>query len=255
MGRLKVVIIPGSGGTGESFWQQEQAFPGVAFGVSLPGHPDGELLETIDECARWIHDEYIPSQGWQAEDVIVGGNSIGAGVALAYGLMYPEAPGIISLGGGSRLRVAFQGLAARRRQLAALGTGQPLPQGQGRGGQQQEEGGGRVAPEEIRRRQADKSAKMGPYPGLNDLLACDRFDITDRVHEIKVPALIIVGTTDTQTPQKYSELLHEKLPGSKLIVIEGAGHGTAGERPDIVNPAIAEFMAAIEAKEVAAARA
>ena len=119
MGRLKVLIFPGSGCTGESFWQQEQAFPGVAFGVSFPGHPDGGLLETIDDCARWIHDEYVPSRGWRTEDVIVGGNSIGAGVALAYGLMYPEAAGIISLGGGSRLRVAFQGLAARRRQIAA----------------------------------------------------------------------------------------------------------------------------------------
>jgi pimeloyl-ACP methyl ester carboxylesterase len=101
----------------------------------------------------------------------------------------------------------------------------------------------------VQRRQAEKQAKMGPFPGLNDLLACDRFDITDRVHEIKPPALIIVGTTDTQTPVKYSEFLHEMLPGSKLIVIEGAGHGTAGERPDIVNPAIAEFMTAIDARQ------
>jgi len=51
MGRLKVILIPGSGGTGEAFWQQEQAFPGVAFGVSPPGHPDGALLETIGERA------------------------------------------------------------------------------------------------------------------------------------------------------------------------------------------------------------
>jgi pimeloyl-ACP methyl ester carboxylesterase len=253
MGRLKVIFLPGSGGTGESFWQQEEAFPGVAFGVSLPGHPDGELLETIDECARWVHDEYIPSQGWRSEDVIVGGNSIGAGISLAYGLMYPEAPGIVSLGGGSRLRVAFPGLAARRRQIAAVGAGQPPPLGQGRGGQQGEGDGERPAPEEIRRRQQEKQAKMGPYPGLNDLLACDRFDITDRIHEIKVPTLIIVGTKDTQTPVRYSEFLHEKIAGSKLIVIEGAGHGTASERPDVVNPALAEFLAAIEAGQSAAA--
>ena len=152
---------------------------------------------------------------------------------------------------------AFPGLANIRRQLAAIGTGQPLPQqGQGRGAQQAETDGARAnAPEETRQRQAEKQAKMGPYPRLNDLLACDRFDITDRVHEIKVPALIIVGTNDTQTPVRYSEFLHEKIAGSKLIIIEGAGHGAAGERPDIVNPAIAEFMASIEAKEGAAASA
>ena len=133
-----------------------------------------------------------------------------------------------------------------------IDTGQAAPlQSQGRGGQAQEDGAREEAQEEIRRRQAEKQAKMGPFPGLNDLLACDRFDITGRVHEIKVPALIIVGTTDTQTPVRYSVFLHEKIAGSKLIVIEDAGHGTAGERPDIVNPAIADFLASIEARHAA----
>lgn len=255
MSDLKVILIPGSGGTAEAFWQQEQAFPGVVFGIDLPGHPEGELRETIEEYAQWVHDEYIPSRGWRTEDVIVGGNSIGAGIALAYALMYPEVPGIISMGGGARLRVMFQSLANIRRQLAALGTGQPLPVGgPARGGQRDGEGEGRAAqmPEEVRRRQEEKQAKMGPYPRLNDLLACDRFDIMDRVHEIKVPTLIIVGTNDTQTPVRYSQFLHEKIQGSKLIVIEGAGHGTASERPDIVNPAIAEFIATVEATRTAA---
>src|SRR5688500_9799834 len=122
MGDFKVVLVPGSGSTSETFWHQENAFPGVVFPVGLPGHPDGEVRETIPEYVRWLHDEYIPSQGWRHEDVIVGGNSLGAGMSLAYGLAYPEAPGLISMGGGGRLRVLFSTLSRIRRQIAALGA-------------------------------------------------------------------------------------------------------------------------------------
>jgi hypothetical protein len=94
IGRLKIILLPGSGGTGESLWQHEEAFPGVVLGVSLPGHSDGERLETVERRAQCVHDTDIPNQGWLPEDLIVGGSSIGAGISLAYGLMYPEAPGI-----------------------------------------------------------------------------------------------------------------------------------------------------------------
>ena len=250
MGGLKVILVPGSGSTSETFWHQEHAFPGVVSAVSLPGHPDGQVRETIPEYVRWLHDEYVPSQGWRHEDVIVGGNSLGAGISLAYGLAYPEVPGLISLGGGARLRVLFSTLARIRRQLAAIGSGQPLPE---QAQATADDGAGRPQPpEDVRQRQAEKRARMGPYPGLNDYLACDRFDIMNRLHEITAPTLIVVGTNDTQTPVLYSQYLHEKIPGSRLVVVEGAGHGGHGERPDVVNAAIAEFLASVEAKRAAA---
>jgi pimeloyl-ACP methyl ester carboxylesterase len=253
MGELRVVLIPGSGSTSETFWHQEQAFPGVVFGVGLPGHPDGELRQTIPEYVQWLHDEYIPSQGWRHEDVVVGGNSLGAGITLYYGLTYPEVPGLISMGGGARLRVLFSTLARIRRQIAAVGAGQSLTQA-AQASQDEVVGSDRARPpQDVRERQSEKRAIMGPYPGLNDYLACDRFDIMGRVHQIKAPTLITVGTNDTQTPVLYSEYLHEKIAGSKLVIIEGAGHGAHGERPDIVNAAIAEFLPMVEERRRAVA--
>src|SRR3990172_2023652 len=210
MGGLKVILVPGSGSTSETFWHQEHAFPGVVSAVSLPGHPDGQ----------------------------------------GRGALPPEVRGLISLGGGARLRVLFSTLARIRRQLAAIGSGQPLPE---QAQAAQDDGAGRPQPpEDVRQRQAEKRARMGPYPGLNDYLACDRFDIMNRLHEITAPTLIVVGTNDTQTPVLYSQYLHEKIPGSRLVVVEGAGHGGHGERPDVVNAAIAEFVASVEAKRAAA---
>jgi len=52
MGGLKVILVPGSGSTSETFWHQEHAFPGVVSAVSLPGHPDGQVRETIPEWRR-----------------------------------------------------------------------------------------------------------------------------------------------------------------------------------------------------------
>jgi 3-oxoadipate enol-lactonase len=49
------------------------------------------------------------------------------------------------------------------------------------------------------------------------------FNIMDRVSTIKVPTLIMMGGTD-QFTNKGSEMLHEKLENSKIVVIEGYGH-------------------------------
>jgi pimeloyl-ACP methyl ester carboxylesterase len=83
--------------------------------------------------------------------------------------------------------------------------------------------------------------RIGPAVLLSDFLCCDRFDIMDRVPEIKVPTLVIVGTQDEMTPVKYAQYLANKIPGSKLVIIEGATHSVATEKPDEVNEAIKEW--------------
>lgn len=87
--------------------------------------------------------------------------------------------------------------------------------------------------------------KIGPAVMLSDLLCCDRFDIMDRVQEIKIPTLIMVGTEDISTPVKYAQYLQSKIVGSKLVVIDGATHSVATEKPDEVNRAIKDWIATI----------
>lgn len=59
---------------------------------------------------------------------------------------------------------------------------------------------------------------------------------------IQTPTLIIVGEKDRLTPPNHSTLLHQFLPHSRLIVVEGASHYVAMERPDLVNSAIRGFL-------------
>jgi pimeloyl-ACP methyl ester carboxylesterase len=44
------------------------------------------------------------------------------------------------------------------------------------------------------------------------------------------------------TPPRYSEYLHSKIAGSRLEVIEGAGHMLPMEQPEEYNRRVAAFV-------------
>ena len=69
-----------------------------------------------------------------------------------------------------------------------------------------------------------------------------REDLTSLLPQISVPALIIVGREDTITPVADSEKMHEKIPGSRLVVIENAAHVSNIEQPEIFNAAVHAFL-------------
>jgi proline iminopeptidase len=51
------------------------------------------------------------------------------------------------------------------------------------------------------------------------------WDVTDRLPAIRLPCLIICGDRDFLTP-KLHQVLHEKIEGSKLVVMKGVTHGS-----------------------------
>ena len=58
-----------------------------------------------------------------------------------------------------------------------------------------------------------------------------------------VPALVIVGSEDGLTPPALSEAMAAALPDAELVVIDGAGHLTALERPDEFARTVRAFLA------------
>ncbi len=74
----------------------------------------------------------------------------------------------------------------------------------------------------------------------------ERDDITDRLGEISCPALIIHGTADQSIPMEKAELLRAGLADCRdLVPVEGAAHAPNMTHPDVVNEAIAGFLAAL----------
>ena len=69
-----------------------------------------------------------------------------------------------------------------------------------------------------------------------------RFDVRDRLHEIKVPAFVYVGRYDWITPVKLSEDLANGIKGSKLVVYEKSGHMAALEKNMTFQSDVREFV-------------
>jgi 3-oxoadipate enol-lactonase len=69
-----------------------------------------------------------------------------------------------------------------------------------------------------------------------------RRDQTDLLSKIDVPALVIVGSEDAVTPPADAEAMRERIEGSRLVIIEGAGHVSNIERPEEFDRALVEFL-------------
>ena len=103
----------------------------------------------------------------------------------------------------------------------------------------------RSTPDEYRREVTEKQKAIGPAVMLSDFLCCDKFDIMEKVHQIKLPTLIICGESDVMTPVKYASYLGAKIANSKVVIVPGAGHFVLAEKPEVVNKAIGDFLAGI----------
>lgn len=73
-----------------------------------------------------------------------------------------------------------------------------------------------------------------------------REDITDRLGEIHAPALVIHGTADAAVAMARAEVLADGLADCRAVVrVPDAGHASNLSRPDVVNTAIADFLAGL----------
>ena len=67
-------------------------------------------------------------------------------------------------------------------------------------------------------------------------------NITDVLPTITVPTLVVHGDTDVRAPVSVAEDLHAGISGSRLVVLQGAGHVCSLEAPDALNVAIRDFL-------------
>jgi len=225
---MQLIFVHGSGGCGAYWHHQTDFFPG-SVAVDLPGHPEGALLPTVAEYADWL-DAYVEANGYR--DVVVIGHSIGGAIAMLYALKRPaELRAIVLVGSGARLRVLPQMLRSLEKALDDPELFAELI---------------RPAWQKVEPGLADAlrktSEQIGPAAFLNDLRACDRFDILDRLAEIGTPTLAICGSEDVMTPPRYSHFLASGIEGASAEIIQGGTHMVFLEKPAAVNRAIERFL-------------
>lgn len=65
--------------------------------------------------------------------------------------------------------------------------------------------------------------------------------LLDDLDEVDVPTLIVCGSRDLITPLPLSRHLHNRLHGSELFVVPGAGHMLMMERPELLADLLTDF--------------
>jgi 3-oxoadipate enol-lactonase len=70
-------------------------------------------------------------------------------------------------------------------------------------------------------------------------------DTSERLGGIHCPTLVMVGQQDILTPIKFSEQLAQGITNSKLVMIDGAGHGLIAEISEAVTTTMLHFMGTV----------
>ncbi len=201
------------------------------FALDLPGHgksPAGGEVSIEDFAGRVV--------AWRRGQGIAGtvlvGHSMGSAIALTVALREPEAlAGLVLIGSGPRLRVNPVLLEQTARAETFVAAVEQILKWS-------------FAPEASPRLVAQaRRIMLAASPAIlhADLQACDAFDVADRLAEVRVPTLIIVGSRDRMTPPRLSEALHQGIEGSRLQPVDGAGHMVMLEEPETVAELLRAF--------------
>lgn len=98
---------------------------------------------------------------------------------------------------------------------------------------------------EIQRLAAAMTNELGPRVFIDQQRAVlGRSDRRAELKTITCPNLVVGSTEDTITPPKLSEDLAHRLPGARLVLIQGSGHFTPLEKPAETAAALADFIRA-----------
>jgi pimeloyl-ACP methyl ester carboxylesterase len=228
-----VLLLHGAGGSHQSWPPQIRRLSGQRmFALDLPGHGKSEGVgrQDISEYAKCVY-EFMKAV--RLSNVVVVGISMGGAVAMSLALAYRKRViGLGLIGSGAKMRVAASTLELAANSSTFLSAVEAVIDNSY---------SSNIDPrvKELAIKQMAETRQAVLY---GDFLACDEFDVMERVDKIQVPTLLICGSSDRMTPPNRSEFLHEHIEGSQLHIVEGAGHMAMIERPDEVARLLGEFV-------------
>lgn len=229
---MKLVFLHGAGGSSLSFYYQMRHFRNSK-AIDLPGHPQGTACPSIEGYLEWVRGF---NTARRYKDVVLCGHSMGGAITQLYALRYPdELRGIILIGTGARLRVHPDYL---NRCESPGEDNSSWIEGQ--------KDTFKKVDSDIYDVLVRRASEVGPQVELNDLRACDQFDIMDEVKNISLPTQVICGSEDIMTPVKYSDYLAETIKESREEVISGGSHYVQLEKYQAVNEQIERFLATLK---------
>jgi pimeloyl-ACP methyl ester carboxylesterase len=213
--------------------------------------PDGDY-----SVARYAYFADQVAQHLDAGKVFFLGHSHGGFVAMQYALDYPEhLAGIIVYDGmafngqelGEEAFRQIEAYAARRpagdplaaQVIAAWNEETPEDH------DSQLDALGRLLPVYFKDYEAIKP-RLAEWEALVDITVDPNrqpapWDVRDRLGEIAIPVLIIVGAYDFICGEKWARQLNDGIKGSELVVLPDSGHFGHLEEPDAFYTAVGSF--------------
>ena len=232
--RPPVLLLHGAGGSHLSWPPQIRRLTGQRiFALDLPGHGKSEGVgrQDINEYTKAVY-EFMKA----LPNVVLVGCSMGSAIAMSLALGYRRRViGLGLIGSGAKLRVAASTLENAANPSTFLPAVEAVIDNSY---------SSNVDPrvKELAVKQMAETRQAVLY---GDFLACDEFDVTERVSNIHVPTMLICGSLDRMTPPNRSEFLRDQIEGAQLHIVEGAGHMVMIERPDEVAGLLSEFLGQI----------
>ncbi len=177
-------------------------------------HTIEDMTAILDECA--------------VEQAVVGGLSLGGYMSLAFNLNHGARVAALMLfdtGPGYKKDSAREGwnqmagaraLAFEKEGLSALGEGHEV-------------------------RMANHSSAQGLAHAARGMLSQADDRVIKSLPAIRVPTLVLVGDDDEAfiAPTDYMAF---KIPGAKKVTIQGAGHASNIDQPQVFNGAVQQFL-------------
>lgn len=92
-------------------------------------------------------------------------------------------------------------------------------------------------------RQFEESfASVDPLVFNIGLRAIAELDLTDQLHRIEAPTLVLVGDEDVLIPPEHSKTIAAAVPGAELVLIDGAGHVANLDQPEVFTEHLVRFL-------------
>ena len=221
---VPIVFIHGAGGSHQSWLGALNLLQRCnAFALDLPAHGQstGKGRDRIGDYADVVTG-FLAALNLPA--VVIAGTSLGGAVAQWMGLHYASRTrGLVLASTGAKLRVHPDILKAAK-------EGRPISSSAVLGGNPN---------------QLSAPPPQNPTPPEvvhGDWVACDTFNVMERLGEIHCPTLVVVGEQDVMTPPKYAQYLAAHIKGAQYATIPGAGHSASREKPVEMAQAIQSFV-------------
>jgi len=201
--------------------------PGFARSAEEPG-PYG-MSDLADALARQL-------DAWKVERVVLAGGSMGGVVAQHFALRHPQrvARLLLVATGGYTANVPFALEKADAMEKGAWDEQAVAPVVDGFF--HKRPSADRIA--EYRRIALSASQKAAVEAARSN--AVNRS--FDRLHEIGIPTLIVQGRFDRARTPEHGEEMRARIAGSRLEVIEDAGHTPQLEQPDAFHRVAVPFL-------------